>query len=143
MKYILSSILCFFIFNLSFSQNENKDTKTFMFYVYSDANRVADLESEAQQKHIKKIGAYIESLAKQGKLKDAQPLEMEGVILSNPNGEFETLSFKRHEKVIAGYYLILAKDLDEAIAIAKADPRYEEAGWEIEIRPIKKVTGIN
>ena len=40
-------------------------------------------------------------------------------------------------------YHILANDLKEAIEIAKADPRFEDGRWRIEIRPVLKVDGIN
>ena len=114
-----------------------------MLFRSSDGNRVADLSSKKQQLHIQKIGAYIENLAKTGKLKDAQPLEMEGTKISSNKGVFSETQLNKDKKVIAGYYHILAVDIDEAINIAKADPRFEEKGWEIVIRPIKKVKGIN
>lgn len=119
------------------------DKKEYMFFVYSDGNRVADMASAKQQLHIQKIGAYIETLAKTGKLKDAQPLEMEGTNISTAKGKIQEDALKKNKKVIAGYYHVLAKDMIEAIEIAKSDPRFEEEGWEIEIRPIKKVVGIN
>ncbi|KGL61744.1 conserved hypothetical protein, YCII-related protein domain protein [Polaribacter sp. Hel1_85] len=114
-----------------------------MLFVYSDGNRVTDLTSEKQQLHIQKIVDYIENLAKTGKLKDAQPLEMEGTKISSNKGALSETELNKDKKVISGYYHILAVDMVEAITIAKADPRFEEDGWEIVIRPIKKVEGIN
>ena len=38
---------------------------------------------------------------------------------------------------------ILAKDLHEAVEIAKSDPRVDDGIWKIEVRPIMKVEGIN
>lgn len=128
---------------LSQASNEKKAQKEFMYFVYSDGNRVTDLSSKKQQLHIQKIGAYIQNLAKTGKLKGAQPLEMEGVLIESQKGVFSEVTLNKDKKVISGYYHILAKDMKEAITIAKADPRFEEDGWEIIIRPIKKVKGIN
>jgi len=128
---------------LSQTSNEKNTQKEFMYFVYSDGNRVTDLSSQKQQLHIKKIGDYIQNLAKSGKLKDAQPLEMEGVLIGSKKGNFNEKSLNKDKKIISGYYHILANDMKEAIAIAKADPRFEEDGWEIMIRPIKKVKGIN
>lgn len=145
MKKRLVLILCL-VFSLHcFSQtnNEKSTQKEFMYFVYSDGNRVADLSSKKQQEHIQKIGAYIQKLAKSGKLKDAQPLEMEGVLIERVNGSFNELKLNKNKRIISGYYHILAANMKEAIEIAKADPRFEEDGWEIMIRPIKKVTGIN
>ncbi|GAA3583006.1 YciI family protein [Snuella lapsa] len=145
MKKIFIALMVFMTISNSFSQSNSKREvqQEFMFYVYSDGNRVSDLSSEKQQLHIQKIGAYIENLAKTGKLKGAQPLEMEGTKISRNKGVFSETQLNKDKKVIAGYYHILAFDMDEAITIARADPRFEEEGWEIVIRPIKKVEGIN
>ena len=145
MKKIFIALMVFMTISNSYSQTDSKAVvqQEFMFFVYSDGNRVTDLTSEKQQLHIQKIGAYIENLAKTGKLKDAQPFEMEGTKISNYKGVFSETELNKNKKVIAGYYHILALNMEEAIAIAKADPRFEEEGWEIVIRPIKKVEGIN
>jgi hypothetical protein len=143
-KIILGLFGLLFTLNcISQSNNETSVQKEFMFFVYSDGNRVTDLSSKKQQLHIQKIGAYIENLAKTRKLKDAQPLEMEGIYISSNRGNFDEKMLNKNRKVIAGYYHILAKDMTEAVKIAKLDPRFEEDGWKIEIRQIKKVTGIN
>jgi len=128
---------------LSQTNSEKKAQNEFMYFVYSDGNRVTDLSSKQQQLHIQKIGAYIQNLAKTGKLKDAEPLEMEGVLIGSKKGVFTEVTLNKDKRVISGYYHILANDMAEATAIAKADPRFEEDGWEIVIRPIKKVNGIN
>tara|TARA_R110002072_G_scaffold251881_2_gene410756 strand:+ start:181 stop:624 length:444 start_codon:yes stop_codon:yes gene_type:complete len=145
MKKIFIALIVFMTISNSYAQTDNSTEirQEFMFFVYSDGNRVTDLTSEKQQLHIQKIGAYIENLAKTGKLKDAQPLEMEGTKISSNKGAFSETELNKDKKVIAGYYHILAVDMEEAITIAKADPRFEEDGWEIVIRPIKKVEGIN
>lgn len=145
MKKIFIALIVFMTISNSFSQTTSKAEiqQEFMFFVYSDGNRVTDLSSKKQQLHIQKIETYIENLAKAGKLKDAQPLEMEGTKISSNHRIFSDTHLNKDKKVIAGYYHILAVDMDEAISIAKADPRFQEEGWEIVIRPIKKVEGIN
>lgn len=117
--------------------------KEFMLFILANGNPVAELSPEQQQQHVQKVGAYIENLMQQGKLKEAQPLEMQGVIVSGRKGAFSDGPFNESKEVIAGYYHVLATDIDEAIAIAKSDPRFEDEGWRIEIRPIMKVEGIN
>lgn len=145
MKKIFIILIVFMTISNSYSQigSSAEIQQEFMFFVYSDGNRVTDLTSEKQQLHIQKIGAYIQNLAKTGTLKDAQPLEIEGTKISSNKGAFSETELNKNKKVIAGYYHILAVDMEEAITIAKADPRFEEDGWEIVIRPIKKVEGIN
>lgn len=145
MKKIFIALIVFMTISNSYSQTDSsaENQQEFMFFVYSDGNHVTDLTSEKQQLHIQKIGAYIKNLAKTGKLKDAQPIEMEGTKISSNKGAFSETELNKNKKVIAGYYHILAFDMNEAITIAKADPRFEEEGWEIVIRPVKKVDGIN
>jgi hypothetical protein len=115
----------------------------FMLFVRTEGDPEAELSPEQMQQHIQKVNAYIENLVKEGKLKGVQPLAMEGVMISGTRGVFTDGPFTESKEVIAGYYHILAKDLDEAVAIAKSDPRFdEERGWKIEVRPIKKVAGL-
>jgi len=89
------------------------------------------------------VGAFIKGLVEQQKMKAAQPLEMEGSIISFKNGNFIDGPFNETKEVISGYYHIVAKDLNEAVKIAKSDPRFEDGNWRVEIRPIMKVDGIN
>lgn len=145
MKNFFMVFMTFMTILNCFSQSNSKAKvqQEFMYFIYSDGNRVTDLSSKKQQLHIQKIGAYIGNLAKNGKLKNAQPLEMEGIKISSNNGIFSKTQLNKNKKVIAGYYHILAVDMNEAITIAKEDPRFSEEGWEIIIRPIKKIKGIN
>ena len=117
--------------------------KEFMLFIRSEGNPVADLSPEQLQEHVQKVGGYIQNMVDQGKMKAAQPLEMEGSILSYNNGSFTDGPFNETKEVISGYYHIMANDLKEATDIAKADPRFEDGKWRIEIRPIMKVDGIN
>lgn len=117
--------------------------KEFMLFIKSEGNPVANLSPEQQQKHVQKVGGFIKKMVGEGKMKSAQPLEMQGSILSYENGSFTDGPFNETKEVISGYYHILAKDLNEAIEIAKSDPRFEDGKWRMEVRPIMKVDGIN
>jgi len=118
--------------------------KEFMLFIRSEEdNPIANLSPEEQQKHVEKVGAYIQELVKNGKMKSAQPLENEGAIVTLQNGSLMDGPYNETKEVISGYYHLIANDLNEAIGIAKADPRFEDGNWKIEVRPIMKVTGIN
>ncbi len=117
--------------------------KEFMLFIRNEGNPIANLSLEQQQEHIQKVGSFIKNLVEQQKMKAAQPLEMEGSIISYENGEFVDGPFNETKEVISGYYHILAEDLEDAVRIAKSDPRFEDGEWRIEIRPIMKVDGIN
>ncbi len=117
--------------------------KEFMLFIRSEEKPKADLSPEQLQQHVEKVGSYIKRLTEEGKMKSAQPLEMEGRILSYKDGKIIDGPYNETKEIISGYYHLIAKDLDEAIEITKADPRFVEGIWRIEVRPIKKVDGIN
>lgn len=117
--------------------------KEFMLFIRNEGNPVANLSPEQQQEHVQKVGGFIKRMVGERKMKSAQPLEMEGSILSYENKSFTDGPFNETKEVISGYYHILANDLKEAIEIAKSDPIFEDGKWRMEVRPIMKVGGIN
>jgi hypothetical protein len=118
--------------------------KEFMLLIRTEGDHLAALSPEEQQKHLQKVMTYIEELMKAGKLKSAQPLEMEGAIISSAKGKLKDGPFNESKEVIAGYFLILAKDMEEAIQIGRNNPMFELATTgRIEVRPIRVIEGIN
>lgn len=117
--------------------------KEFMLLIRTEGDHLSGLSPEEQQQHVQKIGDYIGRLMQDGKLKGAQPLEANGAMVQGTNGVVKDGPFNETKEVIAGYFHILANDLDEAIKIAKANPIFEEADAKIEVRPIKIMEGIN
>ena len=117
--------------------------KEFMLLIRTDGDHLAGLTPEGQQAHIRKIGAYIGNLVSEGKLKDAQPLETGGTTIYGNKGVFKDGPFAETKEVIVGYFLVRAKDLDEAIAIGKANPVFDVAETWMEVRPVKTMEGIN
>lgn len=118
--------------------------KEFMLLIRTEGDHLLTLSQEDQQKHIQKVMAYIEGLMKAGKLKSAQPLEMEGAFISGTKGKLKDGPFNESKEVIAGYFLIQANDLREAIQIGRNNPVFESAtNARIEVRPIKILEGIN
>jgi hypothetical protein len=82
-------------------------------------------------------------LAKAGKLKDAKPLVPEGTMVSGVKGSMHTTNMAMSNLSVAGYYYLYVDDMNEAVSIAESDPRFEDAGWSIEIRPVLVVEGIS
>lgn len=117
--------------------------KEFILFIRNEGDPVVNLSEERQQEHVQKVGGFIQKMVGEGKMKAAQPLEMQGSIISFKNGGFTEVPFDENKEVVSGNYLILARDLNEAIEIAKADPRFEDGKWRIEVRPIMKIDGIN
>jgi len=114
-----------------------------MLFIISEDNNIEKASAEEMQQHIRKVGDYIKKNVKEGRFLGAQPLEKNGVRVSGSKGNTFDGPFIETKEIILGYYHILAKDMEEAVEIAKADPRFEEEKWSIVIRPVLKVEGIN
>ena len=115
----------------------------FIYFIRNLGDPVANFSEERQQAHIQKVVAFIQEMTGEGKMKAAQPLKNKGTFISFKDGKFEESEINVTEEIISGYYHILAENLDEAIEIAKSDPRFEDGDWRLEIRPILKIAGLN
>ncbi len=115
----------------------------FMIFIKTKGDHLEGATPEQQQAHVQKIGQYMSGLMESGKLKSAQPLDMQGAIIHGNKGVFKDGPFNESKEVIVGYFHVVAENLEEAVAIAKANPMFEDAEGTIEVRPIKQMDGIN
>jgi hypothetical protein len=112
--------------------------KEFMFFIRKNSDSKETLSPEQFNLFLKSCETYICKLKNEGKLISAQPIDRQGTIISGKSGKWNESSFNEGKEVIGGYYHILAKDLEEAIKIAKANPEFEfNSDTRIEVRPIK------
>jgi hypothetical protein len=112
--------------------------KEFMLLIRNEMDHQAAWSPEQNQEFLKKCEVYIARLKNDGKLISAQPMVREGKIISGSKGAWQESPFNETKEVIVGYYHLRAKDLDEAIALAKGNPEFEYgATARIEVRPIK------
>ncbi len=110
----------------------------FMLLIRNESGHSEALSPEQHEQFLEKCRIYIDNLTSEGKLIGAQPLARQGTMLSGSKGVWKDGPFNETKEVIVGYYHIRAKDIDEAIAIAKGNPEFEyTATARIEIRPIK------
>ena len=113
----------------------------YMLLVYLDENAMTDQEREH---------CYVESaqlaqdLSSTGKYLDASPLHSVATATSLRVREGKRLitdgPFAETREQLGGYYLIDAKDLDEAIAVAERIPPARVGT--IEIRPVMEIGGL-
>jgi len=109
-----------------------------MLLIYREGDGKTNHSPEELQKFLKEVQAYITDLMETGKLKRAQPLVSEGKMISGTPGAFKDGPYNESKEIVVGYYHIIAKDLDEAVAIAKANPEFAfTKSTKIEVRPIK------
>lgn len=110
----------------------------FMFFIRKQSNSSETLSPEQHTLFLKSCERYIDRLKKEGKLVSAQPIEWTGTILSRTGRAWGDRPFNEAGEVIGGYYHILARDLNEATSIAKANPEFEfNPNTRIEVRPVK------
>ena len=109
---------------------------------------IYDNESAAQKRSREENGkifggykAFTEDLAKSGKMKGGEPLEhtKTATTVRVRNGKTVTSDgpFAETKEQLGGFYLVDAKDLDDAIAIAARIPTATVGS--IEVRPIMKM----
>ena len=116
----------------------------FMLFIRTEGDPWQLMSPEQMQAHVQKGINYIGGLMEKEVLKSAQPLDMQGKMLSGAAGSIKDGPFNETKEVIAGYFHIIAKDMDEALVIAKKNPIFEDGlGAKIEVRPIRVVEGIN
>lgn len=109
-----------------------------MLYVRNLGDHDAKWPPAQEQEFLKKCETYIEKLKGDGKLLSAQPLAREGKILSGRAGAWKEQPILAGNEIQVGYYHIRAKDLDEAVEIAKGNPEFEYGETaSVEVRPIK------
>src|ERR1039458_6838663 len=96
--------------------------KEFMLFIRNEINSKSAFSPDNHLEFLNACKSYIHNLAREGKLITAQPLVREGKIIACLNGEWQESPFNETNEVNVGYYHILAKDLDEAIQIAKGNP---------------------
>ena len=112
--------------------------KEYMLLIKNPGDYKSTFPAELHHEFLKKCEAYIAELKKEGKLISAQPLVIDGVIISGSHGSFNEEPVDQDNQIQVGYYHILANSMDEAIAIAKKNPEFEYGTTTtIEVRPIK------
>ncbi|MGZ4054771.1 MAG: YciI family protein [Bacteroidia bacterium] len=112
--------------------------KEFMLYIRNAGDAKAALSADEHLAFVKKCEVYIGKLKAENKLIAAQPIVREGFIISKTGTEWNKIAVDPTKEVQVGYYHIRAKDLNEAVEMAKENPEFEYVpSASIEIRPIK------
>jgi hypothetical protein len=113
--------------------------KEFLLIIRTEGDIWTLLSPDKLQAHIEHGTAYIEKLVKEGRIKSAQPLDRGSRIVVQSDGLLKDAPFIESKEVIAGYFLIEASDIEEAVAIAKANPIFKDIPSKIEVHPVKPI----
>lgn len=87
------------------------------------------------QEAMSKFTEWVASLALAGKLKVGQPLAHDGKLVGGKERSVSDGPFAESKEAVGGYLLLVVKDMEEAISIAKECPLID-CGSSVEVRPI-------
>jgi hypothetical protein len=97
------------------------------------------LAPEEVHQNIARFTAWAERLRKEGKVKSARPLVHEGKIVIGRDTVTDG-PFNESKEAIAGFFVILAQDFEEALQIARECPGLDY-GQTLEVREIASEPG--
>jgi hypothetical protein len=95
------------------------------------------LSPEAQQANMGKWFAWVEKLKNEKKYAGGEALLPGGKTVKGLKKTVTDGPFAESKEVVGGYFVVLAKNLDEAVAMAKECPDYE-LGGSVEVREVMK-----
>ena len=113
----------------------------YMLLVYTNEQATEAASPEQQEKTMAGHGAVMAETRERGILRGAEPLEptRTATTVRVQNGKVLITDgpFAETKEQLAGYYLVEAANLDQAIAIAEKNPVAPHGS--IEVRPIRKL----
>lgn len=107
-----------------------------MLLIREDIAQVREMSEEQMQADIQEYTRWVEGLTKSGHFISGDPLEPEGRYLTKDTILTDG-PFIESKEAITGYILLKAKNLEEAVSIAKSCPVFS-AGGALEVRPVMK-----
>jgi hypothetical protein len=111
----------------------------FMFIFHGGSDVAPEMKNpEAMQKHMQKWFAWIEKLRKEGRYESGEPLEPRGKFVSGPNKIVTDGPFAESKELVGGFFIIKAKDIDEAVALTEDYPDFIFNG-KVQVRPLQKM----
>jgi len=117
-----------------FNQNPITMEKYMLIFVGGDPSH---LSPEAQQAHLQKWFAWIEKLTNEKRYVAGEALLPGGKTVKGVKKTITDGPFTESKEVVGGFFIVHAKNLDEAATLAKDCPDYELGGI-VEVREIQK-----
>ena len=98
-----------------------------------------DQSPEQMQANMGQWMAWVDKLAKSGQYASGEPLLPGGKLVSGKAGKTVTDGpYTEGKEIVGGYFIINAKDIDEAVAISKECPDFELGGT-VQVRQVMKM----
>jgi hypothetical protein len=114
----------------------------YLCLIYDNEKEWAKFPRDVQDKYMGEYGEFTEGLKKNGKFVGANQLQptQTATTVRSRNGKISTTDgpYAETKEQLGGYYLIEAKDLNDAIQVASRIPSAKSGS--IEVRPIVERT---
>ncbi len=117
------------------NMTEKTATSDYLF-LFRGAHWRKDFSPEEIQKNLARFNAWFEQLESEGKCKSGHPLANDGRIVAGRNPVTDG-PFAESKEAIAGFFIIRADGLEQAVEVARGCPGLEY-GQTVEVRPIKE-----
>ena len=111
-----------------------KTTTSEYLLLFRGTNWPKELSPEEIQNNIAKFTSWFERLKNEGNFKSGHPLEHNGKIVTGRNAVVDG-PFAESKEAIAGFFIIQADSLEEAVQIAQDCPSLDN-GQTVEVRAI-------
>jgi hypothetical protein len=111
----------------------------FMLIFHGGADEKTFPGAEAMQAHMGKWLAWVEKLKKKGQYVSGEPLLPGGKLVSGAGKNATDGPYTEGKEVVGGYFIIKAKDYDEAVSITKQDYPDFDFGGAVQIRQVMKL----
>lgn len=95
------------------------------------------LSPEAQQAHMQKWFAWVEKLSQEKKYVAGEALLPGGKTIRGSKKSVTDGPYAEGKEIVGGFFVVEAKDLNEAVEMAKSCPDYELGGI-VEVREVMK-----
>src|SRR5262249_949828 len=107
--------------------------------IFHGGGKMDGLSPEQMQEQMGKWFAWIEKLNKTEQYVSGEPLLPGGKLVSGKGGNTVTDGpYTEGKEVVGGYFIIKAKDLNEAVAISKDCPDFDSGG-SVQVRQVMKI----
>jgi hypothetical protein len=110
------------------------------FMIIIKSNERAEAGVMPSERVMTEMGAYNEELVKAGVMLAAEGLHpsSRGARVRSVNGKLSVIDgpFAEAKELIAGFWILQLRNIDEAIAWVKRVPNPDNEDWEIEIRQV-------
>jgi hypothetical protein len=110
----------------------------YLLMIYQSEAEYGKMDAGTNQKMVEEYGAFTQAIIQSGNFKGADRLQPTSTATTVRVRDGKTLTtdgpFAETREQLGGYYLVEAKDLDEALAVAARIPSARVGS--IEVRPI-------